>query len=74
MASSAKTSGMSDALEEAGGELARGVGEEGYAVLFQLVAGAGEAAGLVEGVGIGEEQQLAAWRPARRPSRRCSCL
>ena len=43
------------ALPEAGDDLARRVGEEGGVILFGLVDGAGEIAGLVDGVGVGEE-------------------
>lgn len=49
-----------DALEEAGGELAGGVGDQGDLILLELVAGAGEIAGLMEGVGVGEEEEGAA--------------
>ena len=48
------------ALPEAGDYLARGVGEQGGVVLLRLVEGAGEVAGLVDGVGVGEEEPGAA--------------
>ena len=48
------------ALPEAGDDLARRVGEQRRVVLLGLVEGAGEVAGLVDGVGVGEEQPCAA--------------
>ena len=43
------------ALPEAGDDLAGRVGEEDGVVFFGLVDRAGEIAGLVDGVGVGEE-------------------
>ncbi len=48
------------ALPEAGDDLAGRVGEQRGVVLFRLVESAGEVSGLVDGVGVGEEEPGAA--------------
>ncbi len=52
--------GQEQALQEARGELAGRVGEQGDRVFFELVAGAGETAGFVDGVGVGEQEEATA--------------
>ncbi len=47
-------------LPEAGDDLAGRVGEQRGVIFFRFVEGAGEVAGLVDGVGVGEEEPCAA--------------
>ena len=56
-------------LEEAGDDLSRGVGEQGGAMPLDLTEAAGERAGLVEGVGVGKEDALAAGELRPSPAR-----